>query len=80
MNNLLNGTDWEDRPAIFSFGISESKESCAEKCGKEPMCYVYSWFTTGDEWDKRCYGRGFGAPENLRPIYNDSATCGLKLC
>ena len=78
VNHLLNGTTRDNRPAIFSFGVTSSKELCRDKCSSESLCYAYTWFVTGDDWDKMCYGRGFGAPEKVENA--DNLYCGVKTC
>ena len=78
VNNFLNGTDWEDPPAFFSFGTVGSKDLCKQECDKEPLCYAYSWYLTPYQNYKHCYGRGFGAIETLKGIKR--VYCGTRLC
>ena len=47
----------------------------------EPQCYAYALnlvLNQGDDYDNKCYGRGFGAPEVMQP--RENVVSGVKLC
>ena len=70
----------EDRPRTFFFGNSTDIAWCRDKCSMEPECLSFTLHlpeaTFG--YPTMCYGRGFGAPENLYPSSEGNA--GVKLC
>ena len=47
----------------------------------EPQCYAYALnlvLNQGDDYDNKCYGRGFRAPEVMQP--RENVVSGVKLC
>ena len=78
MNGLLTTPGAEDRPKVFYFGESNNLTWCKEQCGMEPLCYAYSLAKGGKTWGKKCYARGFGAPEPLQA--QNKVYSGIKMC
>ena len=75
----LSQVNEDDRPRSYYFGHLANASLCQEKCGMERGCYAFAFGLAGmgPVWENQCHGRGFGAPETLKPA---PYTSGLKLC
>ena len=78
VDGLLTAPEAEDRPKVFYLGPTNNLTLCKELCGMEPLCYAYSLAKGANVWAKKCYGRGFGAPEVL--VQRLKIYSGIKMC
>ena len=67
----------ENPPALFYFGEMDSADLCKEKCGLEPLCFVYTYTPPGPALAKKCYGVGYGNKIEMNMANEYS---GIKLC
>ena len=77
--DLINSAapETENQPALFYFGEMDNADQCKEKCGLEPLCFVYTYTTAGSTLGRKCYGVGYG---NKIEMNMASEYSGIKLC